>query len=413
MGLKEERMEKDSPLDGLKIAFIGKLSGATRKEAMQIVREQGGCPLERVTEDADMIVIGADILPSVVDQTALPSPIRERVQNALCELISETELWHRLGLVENEQNIRQLYTPAMLADLLSVSVREIRRWRKLGLIVPVKEIHRLPYFDFQEVINARRLAELLAQGTSPQQIEQQLVELAKLYPDAERPLTQLSLLVEGKQVLMRGEGKLIEPRGQLRIDFEALDHSSERSSEIEAESNERLISFKYPGALGSEIEGGSIYYDRGLLLEEAARLEEQGALEDAIACYRLVLAHDGPAPDLCFQLAELLYRLGDISAACERYFMAVELDSHFVEARANLGCVLAELGQNELAVAVFKGALALHADYSDVHHHLAQVLDDMGLIDEARGHWEHFLRLMPNSPWAQEARNRLDAQVTQ
>ena len=404
-------MEKDSPLQGLKIAFIGKLGGTTRKEAMQIVREHGGIALERATEEVDLVVIGADLLPSVVDQTALPDNIRQRVQNSLCELISETELWHRLGLVEHEQNIRQLYTPAMLADLLSVSVREIRRWRKLGLIVPVKEIHRLPYFDFQEVINARRLAELLAQGTSPQQIEQQLVELAKLYPDAERPLTQLSLLVEGKQVLMRGEGKLVEPRGQLRIDFEALDYTPDSNPlvEVENESRERLISFKYPSPAGMQNEAIGFHFDRSLLLEEAARLEEHGELENAIACYRLVLAHDGPTAELCFQLAELLYRLGEVSAASERYFMAVELDSHFVEARANLGCVLAELGHNDLAVAVFKGALALHSDYSDVHHHLAQVLDDLGLHEEASEHWRQFLRLTPNSPWAQEARNRLES----
>lgn len=402
-------MEMKSPLLGLKIAFIGKLGGTNRKEAMQIVREHGGLPLERASEDADVVVIGADLLPSVSDERILPELIRQRVQNSLCELISETELWHRLGLVEHEQNIRQLYTPAMLADLLSVSVREIRRWRKLGLIVPVKEIHRLPYFDFQEVINARRLAELLAQGTSPQQIEQQLVELAKLYPDAERPLTQLSLLVEGKQVLMRGEGKLVEPRGQLRIDFEALDQAGEEVTlESDLESSDRLIAFKYPGWNAGASDGSSFHFDRSALLEEAATLEEQGELDDAIACYRLVLAHDGPSAELCFQIAELLYRVGNVSGACERYFMAVELDSHYVEARANLGCVLNELGQNELAVAVFKGALELHSEYSDVHHHLAQVLDDLGRHDEAREHWQHFLRLTPNSPWAQEAKNRLE-----
>ena len=42
-------------------------------------------------------------------------------------------------------------------------------------------------------------------------------------------------------------------------------------------------------------------------------------------------------PEVSFQLAELLYWLGDISAARERYFMTIELDEHFVEARANLG----------------------------------------------------------------------------
>lgn len=404
-------MEKESPLHGSKVAFVGKLGGATRREAIQIVRDQGGLTIDRLSEGAEvtLVVIGADLLPSLVEEVPIPESIRQRVSNRQCELISETEFWHRLGLVEHEQNIRQLYTPAMLAELLFVSVREIRRWRKLGLIQPIKEIHRLPYFDFQEVVNARCLAELLAQGTSPQKIEKQLAELAKLYPDAERPLTQLSLLVEGKQVLMRGNGKLVEPRGQLRIDFDALDiHDTSDGHHSDGEPNEIHVAFKYPGLSGMSGDDSSFRFDRNALLDEATRLEEQGELDDAIACYRLLLAHDGPSAELCFQLAELLYRQGDVSAARERYFMSIELDDHFVEARANLGCVLAELGQNELAIAVFKGALELHPEYADVHHHLAQVLDDVGMPNEACQHWEHFLRLTPNSPWAQEARNRIE-----
>ena len=35
--------------------------------------------------------------------------------------------------------------------------------------------------------------------------------------------------------------------------------------------------------------------------------------------------------------------------------MAIELDEDYVEARANLGCVLAEWGQRELAIAAFEG----------------------------------------------------------
>jgi hypothetical protein len=47
--------------------------------------------------------------------------------------------------------------------------------------------------------------------------------------------------------------------------------------------------------------------------------------------------------------------------------MALELEEDFVEARANLGCVLAESGELELAVAAFRGALSLHPQYADVH----------------------------------------------
>ncbi|MBN2292441.1 MAG: tetratricopeptide repeat protein, partial [Pirellulales bacterium] len=93
--------------------------------------------------------------------------------------------------------------------------------------------------------------------------------------------------------------------------------------------------------------------------------------------------------------------------ARERYYMAIELDEDYVEARANLGCVLAETGQLDLAVAAFEGALAFHGDYADVHYHLARVLTDLGDRKKARQHWQVFIRLAPDSPWAEEAREQL------
>ena len=123
--------------------------------------------------------------------------------------------------------------------------------------------------------------------------------------------------------------------------------------------------------------------------------------------YRAVLAAGGPKPETCFLLAEVLYRMGDLPAARERYYMAVELDDDYVEARANLGCVLQEMGQHELALAAFEGALAYHAAYPDAHYHLARTLDDLGREEAAVKHWESFLQLVPESPWAVEAQLRL------
>ncbi|MBN1590058.1 MAG: tetratricopeptide repeat protein, partial [Pirellulales bacterium] len=96
--------------------------------------------------------------------------------------------------------------------------------------------------------------------------------------------------------------------------------------------------------------------------------------------------------------------------ARERYYVAIELDEDYVEARANLGCILAEMGQLDLAVAALRGALAYHADYPDAHYHLARTLDRLGRPEDARNHWQVFLRLAPDSPWADQARTRVDEQ---
>ncbi len=366
------------------------------------VKQHGGTAVDLQDARIDLLVIGADELPLPDDQL-LSEVHREAEIAGRLEIIHETELWERLDLVPVEGNVRQLYTPAMLADLLTVPISVVRRWHRRGLIVPVREVHRLAYFDYQQVATARHLAKLLQAGASPAVIERKLAQLAHWFPDVERPLAQLSIIVEGRDLLLRqGEG-LIDVTGQRRIDFEAADRSEGPGDADEPVQTAAVYSLHdfwiagraTPGVTGDELK------------QQAAELEEDGRLEEAVDLYRAVLAMEGPDAEINFMIAELLYRLGDISAARERYYSALELDEDYVEARANLGCVLAESGQLELAAAAFEGALSRHDDYPDVHFHLARVLDELSRDEEALEHWRCFLQLAPESPWADEARDRL------
>jgi tetratricopeptide (TPR) repeat protein len=140
----------------------------------------------------------------------------------------------------------------------------------------------------------------------------------------------------------------------------------------------------------------------------AAELEESGRQDQAIDVYRAILVSGEFTADDQFALAELLYGRGDRSAARERYYMAIELDDNFVEARSSLGCVLVEQGDLTLAEAAFRGALEYHPDYEDAHYHLARLLDRLQRTEEAARHWQLFMNLAPASPWADEARERIE-----
>lgn len=397
--------EPTMPLEGVKLTFAGRLGGVNRKQAAQLVRQHGGTVLEEDAPDLQLIVIGAEESPLAGDEL-LSESLRSRVASGQIEIIHETELWQRMGLVDTEQAVKRLYTPAMLAHLLGISVAVIRRWHRRGLIIPARTVHRLPYFDFTEVATARRLAELVAAGATAEQIERRLDQLSEVLPDVQRPLAQLSVLIEGQQILLRqGEG-LIEPGGQLRIDFDALDRE-DRDSDDPASSLPSVLTIaatREETFVPSELEGD---WDSDPLLQQAYEAEDAGNLDLSIDFFHAMLARDGARADLCFQLGELLYRSGQVEAARERYYMAIELDENFVEARASLGCVLAETGRPDLAIAAFRGTLALHDDYPDVHYNLARSLDEQGLEDEATIHWHRFLDLSPDSPWADEARQRL------
>jgi hypothetical protein len=180
---------QSAQLVGQRVAFMGKLAGMSKRDAQQLVREQGGLPLERPDASATLLVLGEhEPLPALSMVEGLAEPVRIAVEAGQIEAVSETELWRRLGLVDLEHNVQRLYTPAMLAELTGVNVSVVRRWHRLGLIRPVREVRRLPYFDFQEVAAARQLAQMLASGMSAQAIRRQLSALAQRMPLAERPL---------------------------------------------------------------------------------------------------------------------------------------------------------------------------------------------------------------------------------
>ncbi len=90
--------------------------------------------------DVQLIVIGEDVAASAdpgtpICSTKQPRPPLKRASRS----DGESEFWQRLGLVDEEQNIRRLYTAAMLAELVGVPVSVVRRWNRRGLIQPVRE----------------------------------------------------------------------------------------------------------------------------------------------------------------------------------------------------------------------------------------------------------------------------------
>ncbi len=389
-------LETDA-LAGRKIAVVGKLEALNRRDLREFLRDRGAIPVEDLLE-AELIVVGGESAVLEDLEAFVPPQVLERAGLGRVQMLTEPAFWQLAGLVEDPPQVRRLYTAAMLSDLLGVTTSTIRRWHRRGLIVPVQQVHRLAYYDFQEVATARRLAQLIQSGASPAAIEAKLSALTEWFPDIGRPLTQLSIIVEGRDVLLRrGEG-LIEPNGQRRIDFAAIDAATESA----APSTPALrvvsgIDFSQPPQPVTAEDH----------LKLAAALEDEGQLGEAVQVYRGLLLGYGARADVCFALAELLYQMGELAAARERYFVAVELDPALVEARASLGCLLVEMHEIELAANVFAGALELYPDYADVHFHLGRCLDLLLRPDEALPHWRRFLQLSPESPWADEARQRL------
>src|SRR5262245_44196720 len=119
------------------------------------------------------------------------------------------------------------YTAAMIAELVGVHVSRVRSWQRRGWLVPASHTHRLAYFDFQELNVARQLAALHRLGAKPGLIAQKLKEIERQFPDVQRPLAELTLVLDGRTLLVRRDSGLVEAGGQLRIDFESLDRDDD------------------------------------------------------------------------------------------------------------------------------------------------------------------------------------------
>lgn len=297
-----------------------------------------------------------------------------------------------------EEAVQGLYTPAMLAELLAVPVAAVRRWHRQGTLLAVKLVQRLPYFDFEEVGVARRLAQLLAAGCSLRMIDRRLAEISRLLPGVERPLADPRVVVEGRRLFLRLGDDLAEPGGQLLFDF---DQRQTEEDEPELPATIAITAVRRPA------DAASLEALVEQLQQEAIDWEDDGQLDRAAEAYRSMLMAVGPRAEIHFALADVLYRANDLAAARERYYAALEVDEEYVEARASLGCVLAETGELELAAATFEGALQFHPDFADVHYHLANTLERLGRAEEGLSHLRMFLALAPESPWAADARDRL------
>jgi tetratricopeptide (TPR) repeat protein len=319
-----------------------------------------------------------------------------------------------IPLFEDEHpGVSRLYTVAMMADVLRIPRAAVRHWLRGGLLEPARRAGSIEWFEFPQLVVGRQLVRLLEAGLSLRDID---TKLAGLAPGGAAEAARMAdrIVADGRRLSIRQNDCLLGAGGQLQLGFytQGLTDGLPRDG-IQPAAAHPCISML---AISGEATADEAHDDDPMgpgsvaeLLDLAADLEATGALSEAAEALRAVLQAQGPTAQVVFMLAELLYRAGDLTAARERYYAAVELDADHLEARSSLGCVLAELGEHELALAALDGVLRQQPDYADAHWHMAGVLHDAGREVESQRHLRTFLTLAPESPWATTARERLAA----
>jgi tetratricopeptide (TPR) repeat protein len=390
--------DADLILRGERVAFTGTLASMTHRQAAELVEKHGGQPVTHISQQTTLLVVGEEGWPLEPDgqpSVKLVQAQASQQRGQPLRILSESEWLTALNL-EPSTHRHQLYTPAMLSQMLSVSVHAIRRWERLGLIHAVKRVLRLPYFEFAEVTAARRLADLVSAGAAVDELAASFQRLQSVLPNIDRPLAQLELLAQGRRTVYRDASGWIEPgTGQRVFSFEQEPQCDEGPATLPiapARSDDRSR------------------WTAENWFRQGCTLSEEGALNAAVEAFRLALVDAPTESDYHFHLADALYRQGNRAGAIERYFAAVEHDHDFIEAWTQLGCVLAEAGDDAAAQQAFQMALDRHSDYPDAHFHLAQLMDRQGNAAAAREHWQRYLCFDAHGPWAELARQKLSPQ---
>ncbi len=283
-----------------------------------------------------------------------------------------------------------VYSRADTAKILRVSSERLRYWERTDLVRRSADADGRSVFAFEDLLQVRSLLTLVEEGVSVRRIRRSLLALQNRLPELERPLHALRLSTAGAgRVAVRDGDALMEPDGQLAIDFDASSKAEMRPTPL--------------GGEGDEKAGALAWFERGCELDA-----EPKRLREAIEAYRQAITLDPDFADAHCNLGTLYFNHGDRDQARHWYAAALEREPSHLEAHFNLANLCEEEGRRESAVHHYKAALQADPFFSDAHLNLALLYEKLELNRKAREHWRRYLQQVPDGNWSEIARQRVD-----
>ena len=132
------------------------------------------------------------------------------------------------------------------------------------------------------------------------------------------------------------------------------------------------------------------------IFAQAVGHHQAGRLDEAVACYRQVLALKPDLAGTHHNLGNALWEQGKREEAEASYRRALALQPSLAGARNNLGALLYEQGKLDEAVACYREALALQPDYAEALNNLGAALCRRGELDEGEARIRRALILKPD-----------------
>lgn len=287
------------------------------------------------------------------------------------------------------------YSRGDAARILKVSPARLRYWERTELVQPQASAGQNAVFEFRDLVCLRGILSLLEQGVPLRRIRRNVEILRDRLPDLDDPLRSLRVWVEGSErMVIRHEGVLFEPDGQLVLDFgaDAAGPDAESVTAIGEAAGEE----ERPEEMAEE------WFERGCRLDG-----DPATYDEALVAYRRGIELNPEFADCHCNLGVVHYNRGERGPARRCFERCLEIDEEHVEANFNLANLLEEDGCDEMALRHYRAALAADPLYADLHINIALVYEKLELLPQARLHWRRYLQLESEGTWSSVARQRL------
>jgi DNA-binding transcriptional MerR regulator len=287
--------------------------------------------------------------------------------------------------------VTDLFTARDVAKLLGLTTARLRTLDRSQIVSPTGNRNGKRCYTFQDLIALRATHGLLEQQVKPRDVARAIVALRRTLPRVTRPLQELRIVSDGRNVVVRADGAAFEPvSGQLVLDFQVN------------ELRDDVVRLLRPDTLKTRARTAYDLYSKASTLDE-----DPATFDEAEGLYRRAIELDPQLAIAYTNLGNIRFRRSDERGAEELYRRALEIDDRQPEAHYNLGYVLLERGDARRSVPCFQRALDADPRFSDAHFNLAMAFEQLGERGKARPHWKRYLEIEPTGTWADIAKQHL------